>query len=520
MIATRTGSEGSSPLDEDNSAPQGQAVSPLTAEIVVESLLTQNYLPQQASDRHEVPPSVTSVAFTPAIAAQLSARGARPGGYDAAGYGLTRFDLTLRRAQIPHPLPYSRLVHEIGNDWNQLAIVADNQNSTIRPMLHDDGRIVIMTGYDASGLSETLDSRIAHMRLGKKYQVRTDVKNFFPSIYTHSIPWAAVGVQFAKRNRGSGLWFNQLDARLRSCRRGETSGIAIGPGSSNVFAELLLGSVDQALRAAGHEDFIRYIDDYEYYAETEESGRRFIEAVQKHLARFELQLNDSKTAIRPLPMPMAEAWVRRLTNDDPGEDASAAQYRAYLGTAIELSAEQGVGSAIQYAAGRLRTYSGPASAVSLLAPELIGVAEHRPRVFPTVVQILEACGVDLLRYSESIEVIVCEAIRRGRSDILAWGLHALMRSNSSLADEIKDLVIESRDGVAMALVCASGQLTHEETDRMLSVYTSTPDDYARDQLWIVGLELAAVSDLRLADGLELLSDAGVSFVDRDVLRGY
>ncbi len=39
--------------------------------------------------------------------------------------------------------------------------------------------------------------------IGKRYLVKADISTCFPSIYTHSIPWALIGKDDAKARRGS-----------------------------------------------------------------------------------------------------------------------------------------------------------------------------------------------------------------------------------------------------------------------------------------------------------------------------
>ena len=56
-----------------------------------------------------------------------------------------------------------------------------------------------------------------HLLIGKRYQVKADISNFFPSIYTHSIPWALIGKKLSKENKdGEKFWFNEIDLYIRN----------------------------------------------------------------------------------------------------------------------------------------------------------------------------------------------------------------------------------------------------------------------------------------------------------------
>lgn len=58
--------------------------------------------------------------------------------------------------------------------------------------------------------------------------VRTDINQFYGSIYTHSIPWALHGKATAKANRSPALLGNALDECVRNAQDGQTIGV---PGS-------------------------------------------------------------------------------------------------------------------------------------------------------------------------------------------------------------------------------------------------------------------------------------------------
>ena len=91
---------------------------------------------------------------------------------------------------------------------------------------------------------------LGHIResFGAKVLVKADLANFFGRLYTRSVPWALLSVT-TKGSIKQPLWYNSLDAGLQFCKRRETNGIAVGPGTSNIFAEVVLGKVDEELKA-------------------------------------------------------------------------------------------------------------------------------------------------------------------------------------------------------------------------------------------------------------------------------
>jgi hypothetical protein len=197
------------------------------------------------------------------------------------------------------------LVKVIHDNWAQLAFVCNNRHSRIRPRQNPDGRIVVMN------YGEWQTKTLAHIResFGTRVIVRADVANFFGSLYTHSLPWALVGIKAAKGTIKQPYWYNELDEALQFCKRRETNGIAVGPATSNIVAEVILGKVDDELKAYL---FHRYIDDYTAFCSSMSEARRFVRDLEKGLAKYKLSLNHSKTRFSDLPTPVSPDWVLQI----------------------------------------------------------------------------------------------------------------------------------------------------------------------------------------------------------------
>ena len=118
----------------------------------------------------------------------------------------------------------------------------------------------------------------------------------FPSIYTHSIPWALHGRRKAKRDRSLLLEGNLLDRVTQDTRDGQTNGLLIGPHASNILSEIVLTDIDRTL-VASYGRYSRHIDDYEYAAKTYEEAESFIRNLSIQLRERELRINEKKTEI-------------------------------------------------------------------------------------------------------------------------------------------------------------------------------------------------------------------------------
>ncbi|WJX08198.1 RNA-directed DNA polymerase [Bacillus cereus] len=136
-------------------------------------------------------------------------------------------------------------------------------------------------------------------RIGKKYVFKTDIQNFFPSIYTHSIPWILVGKLVAKKNKGEkSEYYNQLDSFIQRCQRGETHGIPTGSFVSRLIAEIYLCKLDSNLEKYS---YLRYVDDFEFAYNDESEKVEFYKDLNKELNNLNLKVKVEKNQIDSFP---------------------------------------------------------------------------------------------------------------------------------------------------------------------------------------------------------------------------
>ena len=174
----------------------------LSKHYVLRALLRRNYLPTVRTETEELPPIVSSDSFKIAAAKELvrSQKARSKGtyaGYDSVEYKLTRFNGVSRALSIPHPRGYAELAIRISDNWKNFSCISDNIVSMIRPRRHKDKRIIIMN-YGSGFLHS---KRSLNKSFRRRFRVNADIANFYPSVYSHSIPWALVGLPEAKANK-------------------------------------------------------------------------------------------------------------------------------------------------------------------------------------------------------------------------------------------------------------------------------------------------------------------------------
>lgn len=148
-----------------------------------------------------------------------------------------------------------------------------------------------------------------------RYCLVTDVSRCFPSIYTHSIPWALNGRAAAKADRRStsaAIYGNRLDFILRQSQDGQTIGIGVGSDISRMTAEIILSAADEVLLSKygtkNKPTYLRHVDDYWVGANSYDEAEKHLANVRSALGEFQLDLNEHKTRVLPVYKVLGDAW--------------------------------------------------------------------------------------------------------------------------------------------------------------------------------------------------------------------
>jgi hypothetical protein len=150
------------------------------------------------------------------------------------------------------------------------------------------------------------------MDLEKRYSLlqTLDVSRCFDSIYTHSLSWALLGKPVAKENKNAKTSAGIFDELMRNINHGETSGIAIGPEVSRIFAEMIFQTIDltaiRSLERLGHHidrdySIRRYVDDIFIFADSTATASQVYECYTDSMALFNLYGNPHKSSLLPRP---------------------------------------------------------------------------------------------------------------------------------------------------------------------------------------------------------------------------
>lgn len=315
------------------------------------ALLSRGYFPV------EIPPPFTTISFAKYVNEN---KGNLPSTFtnhkqraELLRHSIPRVGISRRSLSIPNPVCFYDLCKTIEANWVDIRQqTCTSKISKSYPKVGtDQGRAVVRYYLDG----ELIDFQIA-LRSTSRYILVTDISQFYPSIYTHSIPWAIHGKPFSKRNRSLSHFGNLLDKCVSNGQDGQTSGIPIGPDTSLILAELVLSSFDDLLVKRLHKQkMFRYVDDFEIGCKSYSEAEEVLAIIQETLTEFELLVNLPKTRILELPVPLNSPWVSILRhfnfrNTLGGEKADLT---LYFDTAMRLSIENPQDHVLKYAIKRL-----------------------------------------------------------------------------------------------------------------------------------------------------------------------
>ena len=495
---------------------------------VLDALLQHNFLPNHKDESEELPPIISSISFTKSVAESLASsqhkRSRSFPGYDTVEYRLTRFNGVSRACSIPHPKPYAQLALCIANNWNNLKYTTENINSKSRPRRHEDGRICSMTYEDA------IWNRTHALKasFGMRFVVHTDISNFFPSIYSHAIPWALVGVPESKKHRSKGSkWFNKLDKAVRETKRNETQGVAIGPATSSILAEAILARVDEELST--NFTYHRYIDDYTAYCQTHDKGKEFIAGLAKHLSEYKLVLNVNKTHIQPLPQPSTTDWIDDLNNALPERgDISVNNAMNYLDLSVRLARQVPDGSVLKYALKSLRNVifkeeptPKPVNeeVITTVLRYALNYSFHQPVLIPLLERFFDALPSSeySFEYGDELRQLLREFTRAGYSDAICWTLYLSKKYGVEVEECSASRIIAYQDCMPILFLYLSRIPGFQDEVVQFATGLDKSDLYGLDSYWLLLYQLYL--DQLIAnpykDGdptFDIMKNSGVNFV--------
>jgi hypothetical protein len=378
---------------------------------------------------------------------------------EIAKHNLARKGKLRRVLGVPNPVVYYNTVREVVAGWSALdAQMATSSISVTRVAAAAFGERALV----AENGPPDFPRLRARYRTNRKFLLVADIMQFYPALYTHSIAWALHGKDSAKSAKRD--WTsqgNRLDFWVRQSQDQQTRGIPIGPDTSRLLAEVVLVGVDQHLqsRVPSLQGF-RAIDDYELSFRTRSEAESALAELQSSLAAFELQLNEGKTDILELPLPLDSSWPTPMRDFDfaaVGTRKKIGSLTEYFGLAFRIAREYPTESVLKYAIVRASSRSWSGATWRTYQDLILQCATAEPGVLQNVIAELWKYRkrgeiLDEDRITELAEVIIAEHSPLGHGSEVVWAVWMLVALDLRFTSTIEELVAVSDDPLVPLVV--------------------------------------------------------------------
>jgi len=446
-----------------------------------------------------------------------------------------------RTLSIPHPIAYRNQCKILSDNWCRLLVYFKNMTKEnfykisrihIRKILND--LKIFELDYKEYHIELLFEEHLFEMNhknfyfddypepkllIGKKYLVKADISNCFPSIYSHALPWALVGKNKAKKSKVNNTkWYNKIDELTRNKKEAETHGILIGPHSSNLVSEIILVAVDNILSKKYR--YLRNIDDYSCYVKSMEEAEQFLIDLSSELKKYNLALNHKKTEILELPLASSEHWVRKLNTFVFSDDKkiNLKEVRAFLDIALDLMKKNKENSAIlNYAIKVLSKKDMTWNAKEYF----IDTIHHLVLLYPYLVTILDEKVFKIYKVEVNrIEKIANDIFNIGENkklfEAMSYAVYFAIKYNFKLKYNVYDIAEKNRDAVFMLLAYLYDKKLSKTKDFNRSAVGKKYKELAKnllndiDEYWIFVYEVLTVGLLK--DEWKAMKKAQISFV--------
>lgn len=415
--------------------------------LTVDSLIRKGYFPEELSPIF----STENLADTlNTIIQNISNYPDKPA--SATKHSIPRVKHLRRMLSIPNPLLQIKLCKAIEDNWNTIDGFLSNTNMTLtKPVILQDSKRAVsrLRHYSYIPVQQVLDSTSV------RYVLRTDISRFYPTIYTHSIPWALHTKEVAKINRKDALYGNLLDKRVRNSMDGQTLGIPVGPDTSLIIAEIIATSMDVKLRSRlGDIKGFRYMDDYYLYFSTKPEAEFALSTLHSIMKEFELELNPNKTFIEELPVSLEQKWVSELRNYNIRETVKGqhTDLIGYFSLAFDYSKMYPNDRVLKYTLSRIKNIEIKNENWPLYESLILNSVIAEPSVIPIAALIFykrkdEGHIINTSLISDTITEIIMNSVKFNYDNEVAWSLWMSKLLNIEVKESAAIEISKSDDNV-------------------------------------------------------------------------
>ncbi len=405
-----------------------------------------------------------------------------------------------RNIHITHPVPQALLVSELSENWVKVQKWLSRQEFS-----EDEIRISNQYERSIKGINFGLHrAKTAYLEATSDWLIKTDITRFYPSIYTHSIPWAAYGKEKVKKNMGyyKGSLADRLDGLVRSCNRNQTIGIPIGPETSRIIAEIISVRIDADFKNLNKDrpsiSVDRLQDDWVVGVETLEQAEDVLSQISRIYRSFGLDINGSKTSIEHIIAAKQATWLSEIgafLSHRRGA-LQGTRLREFLTLCLRLQSEHQSDPVLNYALSVVENKRVAKNDVETMESFLLKATVVSPKSMDQICRIIlnlqhNTKDVSVKRVNERFVRLAERNLEKGHIFEVIWLLYTLRGLKSPVTSKVICECAEHTPSSALALVLLDmkdkglglGKLPKAEWEALMS-----EDNVRSDWTWLLGYE--------------------------------
>ena len=443
------------------------------------ALLGKGYLPK------ELPPTFTTVTFTQQIEPILSdweaaklykkqpkKRNQTKYKSNAYGYDIPKAEMESisipkigfepRTGGITHPIPQALLCEEITTNYPTIQKWLTRQTYS-----WDEIRVSQKYARAIKGINFPLHrAKKCYIEATSDWLVKTDITRFYPSIYTHSLTWAAYGKEKVKARLKTfeGSLADRLDILVRACNRNQTIGIPVGPETSRILAEIISSRIDDDLRSSFEDITIESVDrlqdDWFVGVKTLERSEKVLSQIGAAYRDYSLDINSRKTSVTRIIQHVEEGWKTELAGflSHKMGDLRGARLREFLNLTLRLLLEYENHAVTNYALAVLEDQSFVKADVEALESFLLKASVISPGSMSRIAEMIlnldyDTKAVSKQRISGRFVELSTRALENGNTYEAIWLIYTLRGLKCVIADKnLIDLIASSNSSVLALMI--------------------------------------------------------------------
>jgi hypothetical protein len=412
---------------------------------------------------------------------------------EPAWFYFPRYGRDDRKHAVINPISYLAISKVLADNFVQLRSASRSSRFSSSPLVFDwvGSRAVFRPSIDLRD-----DFRVNLATRHERY-VAADIRAFFHSVYTHSIPWAIYGKPWSKQNRQISQYGNLLDLFCRNAQDGQTIGLPVGPDTSRIIAEVIASAMDQKFSEIVQIedlDASRYIDDYTIAVANGMSGDGVIAAVRQAAAFFELELNNDKSSVELTSSRPSTGWKQAALGHVPRNDKTTNSFLRFFYEVGRVCNDHPELNVEKFAFQNARSAFVNAEDWSALQSHLINAYRRNSTLVSLLVEVLvlreiEHGDLDRTKLVGFLERRLPELAQENRTGEIIWLLFLVVRLELELpSSRLVPLFNLENSMVALMLTYAanrgtvSGTVDHSTWQQHLS------GDGLKGPMWLYAYE--------------------------------